>query len=54
MKHIDYKIVVTALVCITALEAYALFLGFDGAILTLVLAIIAGIAGWTAPQLKLK
>jgi len=54
MKHIDWKIVVTALVCITVLEVYALSIGLNGTLLKSVLIVIAGIAGWSLPQLKVK
>lgn len=55
MKNkIDYRIVVTALICITALEIYALSQGINGTLLKVVLVIIAGLAGATLPQLKLK
>lgn len=36
----------TAIVCITGLMAYALRLGFNGLILTAVIAVISGIAGY--------
>jgi len=53
-EKIDWKIVVTALGCITLLEAMALAKGIDGILLTSVIGIIAGIVGWTSPQLKFK
>ena len=52
-KHIDYRVIVTALIVMGALEGYALFLGYNGTLLTVVLASIAGIAGWSLPQLKI-
>lgn len=53
-SKVDWRIVVTALVCITLLEIVALNQGFNGTLLKLVLVVIAGIGGWTIPQLKLK
>ena len=54
MKKIKWRIVITAIICITILEAIALLKGMDGLLLTSVLVIIAGLAGWSAPQLKIK
>ena len=55
MKNkIDYKIVIVAIIGIVALELAALHKGFNGIILTLAISAIAGLAGWTFPQLKLK
>lgn len=51
---IDWRIVVTALVCITAIEIYAISQGFNGTLLKVVLVALAGIAGWTVPQLRTK
>lgn len=53
-EKVDWKIVVTALFCMTVLEIYALSMGINGVLLTTVLALMAGIAGWSAPQLKMK
>lgn len=53
-QKVDWRVMCTALVCLTGLEAYALSQGINGVLLTSVIAIIAGIAGWTLPTLKLK
>ena len=45
----DWKTVCVALVCLTLLEIYALSQGINGAILSIVIAVIAGIAGWRIP-----
>ena len=50
----DWKIIVVAIIGIVALELGALYRGFDGIILTLAISAIAGLAGWVAPQLKIK
>jgi len=49
-KKVDWKIVCTALICITLLEVYALSVGIDGLILSIVIALIAGAAGIVIPS----
>ena len=51
MKYPQMFIIITALLCITALEIYALHLGHDGVILAGVIAIVAGIAGFEVKPL---
>ena len=54
-KKVDWRIVCVALLCLTGLEIYALSIGIDGLVLTTVIAIIAGIAGYVTPSpIKLK
>jgi len=43
----DWRIVVTGLVCLTALEIYALSQGINGTLLKIVLVMIAGAIGVT-------
>ena len=43
MKH---SIIITAILCITVLEAVALFNGINGQIMTLVIGAIAGLGGY--------
>lgn len=50
----DYRIVIAAILGITAIEIAALYNGINGAMLTLAVAAIAGLAGWSMPQLKFK
>jgi len=52
-KKIDWKIVVTGLVCITALEMVALSMGINGTLLKMVLIAIALTIGLTIPTPKL-
>lgn len=40
------KVIIVAMVCITGLEAYALYLGVNGVILSLAVAAIAGLGGY--------
>ena len=51
-KKIDWKIMCTGLVCITGLEVYALSQGINGTLLTIVIAVLAGVMGLTMPQVK--
>lgn len=54
-KKIDWRIVCVGLVCITALEIYAISQGFNGTLLKIVLIIIAGVIGLTIPNpIKIK
>ena len=55
MKKIkDGKIIITAIICISALEMTALLLGHDGMILVSVVAVVSGLAGWTIPAPKFR
>jgi|TARA_Y100000310_G_scaffold81786_2_gene78373 hypothetical protein len=49
-QEINWRIVATGLVCITALEMVALYKGINGIMLTTVIAIIAGAIGVTIPN----
>ena len=51
---IDWRIVIVGMLCITALTVAALFMGYNGFLLTTVIALIAGTIGVTMPQLKLR
>jgi len=48
------SVVITAILCIAGLEAYAMYLGINGKLFSLAIAAMAGLAGWALPQLKLK
>ena len=50
----DWRIVIATIVALVILEGFALYLGHNGIILSVVLAMIAGLAGWASPQLKTK
>ena len=55
LPKVDWRIVCVSLACITVLELYALSQGVNGLILTTVIAIIAGIAGYITPsRIKIK
>ncbi len=54
IKQIDWRIVITGLVCITGIEITALFMGINGVLLTTIVALIAGVIGVTLPQVKFK
>ena len=51
-QKIDTKVIITGLICLTALEVFALHKGIDGVILTTVMAIIAGAIGVMIPTPK--
>jgi len=53
-KKIHRSVVVTAIICLTGLEALALFKGINGTLFTVIAAIIAGLAGYVVPNPKLK
>lgn len=46
------SIIITGMICLTALEAWALYLGIDGTLLAIVIAIIAGAIGVVIPTPK--
>ncbi len=50
MKEIDKMIVITAIICLTVLEAVALLNGVNGTLFTIMIAVIAGLAGFTIPS----
>ena len=55
MKHkIDKSVVMTGILSITALELTALMLGYDGLLLTTVIALIGTSIGLSLPQIKFK
>ena len=49
-QKIDWRIVCVALVCLTGIEIYALSQGINGTYLSIVIAVIAGIAGFVIPS----
>ena len=55
-KQIDFRVIITGIICLTGLEIYALSQGIDGTLFTFVIALIAGAIGVTipAPQIKIK
>lgn len=53
-KVIDWRVVCFGLMCITAIELYALSQGINGIILSSVFILIGGTIGATFPQLKTK
>ena len=49
----ELLVVAVAIVCLTALEIIALMNGINGKIYSIMIITIAGLAGWSMPQLKL-
>jgi len=54
VKHKPWIITVTAIVCITVLEAIALYRGIDGSLMATVIAALAGLGGYTLAQVTKK
>lgn len=54
MMAIDTKIIIAAIAGLVILEGIALLNGINGTLYSVVIAAIAGLAGWSAPQLKMK
>ena len=53
-KQVDKSVLIAAIFGIAVVEIAALFNGLNGTLLTLALAAMAGLAGWSLPQLKVK
>ena len=50
-KHkTDYRIVIAGIIGLVALEFGAMYNGINGTMLTIVVAAIAGLAGWAIPS----
>jgi hypothetical protein len=54
VRHKHWIITVTAIVCITVLEAIALYRGIDGSLMATVIAALAGLGGYTLAQATKK
>lgn len=53
-KGMDKEVLITAMIVIGVVELYALSQGIDGFLLTAVIGVIAGLAGWVVPQPKIN
>ena len=53
-EKIDKEVIIAVVAGIVILEGIALLKGLNGMLLTTVLAILAGIGGWSLPQLRTK
>ena len=49
-KQMDWRVLATGLVCLTAIEICALMNGIDGTLMTLVVSIIGLVIGVTLPN----
>ena len=49
-KKIDWRIIITGMLCLTIIEIFAQFNGIDGVLLTTVVGIIAGLIGFIIPS----
>lgn len=54
MERINWVVICVAMMCLAAIEIVALLNGINGTLLMLVIAAVAGLAGWTIPTPKLK
>ena len=54
MKKFDWRIALTAIVCLTILETVALMNDIDGAMFMAIVVIIAGIAGFEVKKKLIK
>lgn len=52
MKPVDKWIVITAIVCLSVMEIFAMFNGIDGTMRTIIFTIIAALTGLSLPELK--
>ena len=48
------KVIIAAIVGLTVIEVTALLAGINGTLMMMMIAAIAGLAGWIIPQPKLK
>ena len=46
VRRIDWKIIITAIICLTVLECFAMVNHIDGALFMVIAVIIAGLAGY--------
>ena len=53
-KKYPKEVIIAAIAAIVVCEVVALLKGFNGTLLTIVVAAIAALGGWAAPQLKTK
>ena len=51
-QKVDWKVLSIALICLTSIEIYALSQGINGVMMSLIVAVIGGIAGITMPTPK--
>ncbi len=54
MKPSRFKVIIVAIVCITAIEITALLAGFNGLAFTTAVAAVASLAGWTTAKLPIS
>jgi len=52
MKQVDKCIVITAILCLTMMEIFAMHYGINGTMRTIIFTIIAALTGLSLPELK--
>jgi len=53
MKQIDKKIVITAIICLSVLEIFAMYFGINGTMRAIIFTMIGGLAGLSLPTPKI-
>ena len=54
VRKIDWKIIITAIICLTVLECFAMVNHIDGALFMVIAVIIAGLAGFEVKKTLIK
>ena len=53
-EKVNYKVVIAAILGLVLLESVALLTGHNGTLFKIIIIVIAGLAGWSMPQLPLN
>ena len=53
VKQIDKYIVITAIICLSVMEIFAMYHGINGTMRTIIFTLIGSLAGLSMPQLKI-
>jgi len=49
MNSDSNSVVITAIICLAAIQVYAMYMGINGTLRTVICMAIAGLAGWRIP-----
>ncbi len=53
-QKVDKSVLIAAIAGLVVLEVAAMYKGINGTMFSIIVAAIAGLAGWSLPQLKVK
>ncbi len=53
MEKVDKNIVITAIICLTTLEIFAMYYGINGTVRTIIFTLIGSLAGLSLPTPKI-